>query len=322
MPGGAASAATSPACVVPSAFRILDERVTESSGLVVSARHPHTVWTANDSGDTGRVFAVDTRTGRTVGLAELDAPVTDVEALALTPDGRLLVGDLGDNTRSRDSVRIHVVDEPALGTTRARATTWTLRYPDGPHDAEALAVDPTDGRVVVVTKDAVGGVYELPGTPSARGVNTLRRVGDAPATVTDAAYLPDGSALVVRTYTSAIRLDPATFRVTGSRFLPLQPQGETLAAWPCGDVLLVGSEGTRSAVKVVAVPTASAGATTTTTSSSSAAPGSTSVSSGRPATAGSPARDTGWVAWGAAGLGLVVLGAGVGAWLRGRRRQH
>ena len=49
------------------------------------------------------------------------------------------------------------------------------------------------GRVVVVTKDAVGGVYELPRTPSATGVNTLRRVGEAPATVTDAAFCKAGS---------------------------------------------------------------------------------------------------------------------------------
>ena len=42
-------------------FRIEDARITESSGLALSMRHPHTVWTVNDSGDSARVFAVDTR---------------------------------------------------------------------------------------------------------------------------------------------------------------------------------------------------------------------------------------------------------------------
>ena len=80
-------------------FRIDDARITESSGLALSRAHPHTVWTVNDSGDSARVFAVDTRTGRTVGVHTFDAPVRDVEALAITPQGRMLVADIGDNDR-------------------------------------------------------------------------------------------------------------------------------------------------------------------------------------------------------------------------------
>ncbi len=143
-------------------FRILDSRVTESSGLALSRRHPHTVWTTNDSGDTARLFAVDTRTGRTVGVHTFGAPVVDVEALAITPGGRLLVADIGDNRGNRQVPRIFWFDEPALGDTSGSWKSWELSYPDGPHNAESIAVDPRTGRVLVVTKESDAAVYALP----------------------------------------------------------------------------------------------------------------------------------------------------------------
>ena len=52
--------------------------------------------------------------------------------------------------------------------TSAGREKMTLRYPDGPHDAEALLVEPRDGTIAIVTKDFAG--------PRAR----LRRPGTAP----------------------------------------------------------------------------------------------------------------------------------------------
>ena len=256
-------------------FRLLDPRITESSGLALSRRHPHTVWTTNDSGDGARLFAVDTRTGRTTGVHAYGAPVTDVEALAITPQGRVLVGDLGDNAASRRVVRVFWFDEPGLGETSGGWGSWELAYPDGPHDAESLAVDPRSGRVYVVTKGSTGGVYALPRRPSRQGVNRLVRVAPAPAVATDAAFLADGSALVVRTYTQAVRLDPATFDPVGSAFLPLQRQGETVALAPGGDGLLVGSEGAGSTVRLVDVPAAASPASRDTTASPTTSPATT-----------------------------------------------
>ena len=260
----AASVETSATAAAGGDFQVLDDRVTESSGLALSVRHPHTVWTANDSGDSGRIFAVDTRTGRTTGVHTYGAPVRDVEALAVTPQGRVLVGDLGDNAGDRSVVRIFWFDEPDLGQTSGGWASWELEYPDGPHDAESLAVDPRTSRVYVVTKGATGAVYALPPEPSRRGVNRLTRVGPAPAIATDAVFLADGSGLLVRTYTRVVRLDSGTFREVGADFLPLQRQGETIALAPGGGRLLVGSEGARSTVRVVDVPPVSPATTPTT----------------------------------------------------------
>lgn len=277
-------------------FRFADPRIDESSGLALSVRHPHTVWTVNDSGDSARVFAVDTRTGATVGVHTFGATVRDVEALAITPQGRMLVADIGDNRAARTVVRVFWFDEPALGSTSGpRGASWELSYPDGPHDAESLAVDPRIGRVLVVTKGSPGGVYALPSSPSRSGVNRLAKVGPAPDTVTDAVFLPDGSALAVRTYTSLHLLDPRTWTDELSTLLPLQPQGETLAVAPGGASLLVGSEGEGSRVQQVALPrlpeSAGHGSSSTTSSQSPSSTASTAGGS-RPPTSpsSSPAR--------------------------------
>lgn len=47
-------------------FTIEDPRITESSGLAASRAHPGIYWTHNDSDDGPYVYAVDSRTGKTV----------------------------------------------------------------------------------------------------------------------------------------------------------------------------------------------------------------------------------------------------------------
>ena len=308
-------------------FRIVDPRVTESSGLARSVRHPHVVWTANDSGDSGRIFAVDTRTGRTVGVHTFGAPVRDVEALAVTPQGRVLVGDIGDNSGTRRHVTVYWFDEPGLGDTRGGWSSWDLVYPDGPHDAEALAVDPRTGRVVVVTKSGSGTAYALPQEPSGTRVNRLVRVGAGPAVATDAVWLADGSALAVRTYTQLVLLDPQTWAVRTSALLPLQPQGETLALDPDGPGLLAGSEGRSSLVQRVDVPVGSGAAPSTAPSTSpptspATSPTATAPSSRRADAEGravpsTPSRGT--VAAATAALVAVLLAAGGVVAVRRRR---
>ena len=51
-------------------------------------------------------------------------------------------------------------------TTLAGVDALRLRYPDGPHNAEAMLVDPRTGDLVIITKVATGGpagVYTAPG---------------------------------------------------------------------------------------------------------------------------------------------------------------
>jgi len=238
--------AASPAPIEPRRlFAFADQRITESSGLAVSARHNGVIYTHNDSGGEPALYAIGPD-GRTRAVLTLrGAAARDWEALAPGRDGTLWVGDIGDNGPWWDEIRVYRVREPS--TLRSADVAWTryrLRYEDGRHNAEALLVDPRTGQLFVVSKQRSGaGVYAAPRKLRTDVVNVLRRVADAPRTVTDGAFLPDGQRVVLRGYDSATVLDRGWRRLS-TFAVPLQRQGESLAVVPDGAAVLVGSEGT------------------------------------------------------------------------------
>jgi hypothetical protein len=271
----------------PAVDRVVsDPRITESSGLAESLRRPGLLWTHDDSGGPPMLFAIgaDGRTAATLTL--LDVTARDWEAMAALrgPDRTpwLAVGDIGDNTASRDHIEVVLTREPdAVLDARVRPpVTLRLRYPDGPVDAEALLADPRDQRLYVVTKTPTGGMlHAVPpalwpgggaptdGTPSP--VTALEPVARVPlALVTDGAFLADGRVLL-RSYTTLVVMPPPEQAPAGrwepvaTATLPLQPQGESLAVTAGGRVL-VGSEGVSQPLLRVEVPRAGADATAST----------------------------------------------------------
>ena len=232
------------------AFTIDDERVTESSGLAASTRHPGYFYTNNDSGDTARVFALDPRGNVTGTLVLGSAGHLDWEALASGPDGRIWIGDIGDNEKLRGSITLYRFREPeSLGDQSVEWSRFRLEYPDGPHDAEALLVHPRTGRVYIVTKDPKGGaIYAAPPELVAGATAEATKVASAPAVVTDGVFAPDGSAIVLRTYADAQVLSWPDAKVVRKIPLTQQRQGESIAMSLDGKQIFVGSEGARSAV--------------------------------------------------------------------------
>ncbi|BBA97944.1 hypothetical protein RVR_3931 [Actinacidiphila reveromycinica] len=234
------------------AFRISDPRITESSGLAASRLHPGVYWTHNDSGDGPYVYAVDGSTGKTLATFTLrGVQARDMEAISMGPDGDLYLADTGDNLNSWPEVWIYRFPEPRDLTSRTvDVTRYTVRYEDGPRDAEALMVQPTTGRVYIASKNQKGGhLYEGPATLSTSGVNVFHRIGDVPW-VTDGAFSPDGSRLVLRGYLWSTEYRWADDRphAIGSLTVPLQPQGESVTFTRDGRSLLYGSEGKDSTV--------------------------------------------------------------------------
>ena len=202
-----------------------DGRITESSGLVAIGDLFATV---NDSGDTARVFLVD-RTGTTVGVSRWTGTVRDVEALAPGPDDTVWLGDIGDNLTSRTSVRL-IRLPVGRGDRTHTGEAFELRYPDGPRDAESLAVQPVTGRVVIVSKELFGGSAYSPASLRADGPVTMRRLASGLLPMaTDAAFLPDGRHVVVRNYTSAAVYRFPSWEEVGRVRLPVQAQGEAIA---------------------------------------------------------------------------------------------
>lgn len=227
-----------------------DPRITESSGLALSGSHRDIAYTVNDSGHAPVVYAVSLATGRTVGTATLDASVVDVEAIAVGPDERIWVADIGDNRRARSGVALLALDEFGATDVRVKPQRFDLEYPDGPTDAEALAVHPVTGQLLIVAKSLAGGaVYEVPEKLRERGVNRLKaRNAAVGPLVTDAAYAPDGRHLVVRDYLAAHVFDTRAFRRVETVRLPALQQGESLTVGRDGASVLVGSEGASSPI--------------------------------------------------------------------------
>ncbi|RKS68542.1 hypothetical protein CLV35_3670 [Motilibacter peucedani] len=305
------------------AFVIGDSRITESSGLVASPTHAGVYWTHNDSGDSSRTFALDSR-GRTLGVWRWQvAKARDWEAVTASTDpagrGLLWAGDIGDNSGSRtNGILVHRAVEPAevAGGGTLRATSYRLRYPDEPHDAEAMFVG-RDGRLRVVTKGLLGGrVFVVPKSLSSAHPNVLEPEADAPFLVTDAAEMPNGD-YVLRNYTTAY-LYEADGALIQSFDLPEQPQGESMTVVDGGKALLVGSEGRRSTVLRVPVPTVPAPEPMP-SGTAPVEPGA-SAAADDDETLRRVVRGLTVVTTTAAGLlVLVLVGAGA-AWLRGRRR--
>lgn len=259
--------------------------ITEASGIVASRRDPGVWWINNDSGDSARIFAFS-EAGALLATVEIpNVRATDWEDIASDGDS-IFIADTGDNLGTRDSVIIYAIETPSItsggdgsakGSARridVTATKLTLTYPDGAHDAEALAFDPISGDLFVITKDwsmkGVSGVYRTsarPLSPSDRpvdgsdqgngtsGTAELERVGDlslpAGTLVTGADISPDGRLVAVRSYTSVNLfrrppdIDVATALESVPCEAPLPPefQGESIGFSADGSSYVTLSEG-------------------------------------------------------------------------------
>ncbi|GIH91764.1 hypothetical protein ACFFMN_29065 [Planobispora siamensis] len=297
-------------------FRFADERITESSGLALSPSHDDVYYTHNDSSAGPVFFAVggDGRTRATFTLRGADA--RDWEAMAASKDpktgrGVLWFADIGDNFEGAwPDISVYKVQEPAsLRDATLPAVRYRFRYEDGGHNAEGLMVHPRTGRLHIVSKEFSGSIYQAPRRLRADRVNILRRIGPAPVMATDAAYAPDGSSFVVRTYFSA-----TVYSAPGEQLakvdMPQLEQAESIAYTADGTALLTGTEGSRSPVYRVPLPeevlrAAAPEPTPAASGTASEAPGGGAEGSGERVEA-EPAQDDAGVPFSAVALWLAV----------------
>lgn len=248
-----------------------DPRLVELSGLVALEDGYAVVNDSSLSDDRVGVFLLDQGCQVTDQIG-YPSPPLDPEDLAWDREHNVLwVGDIGDNFELTGQ-------EP-----RPSAALWRIEldgdrtpvihrfaYPDGPRDAEALLLD-GEGTPIIVSK-AVGAAElfvptELRPSSGPDDLVPLEAAGEvtlpAPETevthrlgpaarevVTGGANAPDGSAVVLRSYTDAFEFDVAegdvvTALTTGQpRITPLpdEPQGEAIAYAPDGQRFLTVSE--------------------------------------------------------------------------------
>ena len=198
---------------------LTDDSLVEVSGIAASARNPGTLWMHNDSGDRARVAPSPSPATPVATYSVTGAAAEDWEDMAVGPgpvagESYLYLGDIGDNGADRDDIVVYRIPEPTVtgggSQTLAGAEALTLRYPDGPRNAEALFVDPSYRRARTSSRSrATAGpvhIFRAPANLAAGSTTELTRVGilDLPdgssSSVTGAAITNDGTAIAVRTY--------------------------------------------------------------------------------------------------------------------------
>jgi len=244
-----------PPCTPATRVARLAPLLHESSGLAASRRHPGVLWTHNDSGGEPAVYALD-ESGHLLGTVLVTgARNLDWEDIALGPCASgdcLYIGDIGDDDAARASIALYQVPEPAPGNAQtAPAERFTLTYPDGPRDAEALFVLP-DTSVYLVSKGRKGpvAVYRVPAGMATGATGRLARIqelspngSERGGLVTGADATPDGRWVAIRTYEVVRLYRPAA----GGRLQPVAPEaGMPLddADEPQGEAIAFGRDDT------------------------------------------------------------------------------
>jgi hypothetical protein len=257
--GSGASAATL-TTASSTLYTLQNPAINESSGIVASGG----IYFTHNDGPVNKFYAINSL-GRTLAsYSTPGVPTTrsDWEDMAAGTDGNgnpaLFFGDIGDNARNRTEIAVIRVTRPQADVTRfdvaataAGITRYRFAYPDGPKDAESLAVQPGTNRIVIVSKAAGGGVYLAPANPSTTALNTLVKIGTVTIPgATGASFSADGKKFAVRQYKNA-----AIYRVAGNDLaaaiktapvaftMPSQRQGEAITFGPTGTTLILSSEG-------------------------------------------------------------------------------
>ena len=246
--------------------------IPEASGIAVSSRFPNRLYHVDDSSTT--VFVTDAAGNLMRSVAIEGTNGTDIGDLALGPCGQttcLFIADIGDNPGQRDTIEVVVVEEveefPAEVSPIHRIA---LTYPEGPEDAEGLAVAPNGDLFVMVKRifpeesKPYSELFRLPAETwigEANSNGTLQPVGPIEfrnlsstlpgRLVTAMDFSEDGERLLVLTYLDAYefqidRLEAAELLIEGRDYarIPLTAlrQQESVAYVPGSPDLIYGTE--------------------------------------------------------------------------------
>lgn len=188
----------------------MELQLEEASGVAVSRKFPGRMYHINDSGDAGRFFMTNMEGKNTTAIAVPDFAPEDAEAMSLggcagTGDVKscLFIGDIGDNGRRRQWVEVVAVEEVQnFGRSAKPRQRFKLRYPDGPHDAESLAVHP-NGTIYMLTKDQPARLFKFNPREGSQTLTPVMKL-DTPGRPTDMTISDDGTRLLVLTYRDAV----------------------------------------------------------------------------------------------------------------------
>ncbi|WP_420151064.1 PE-PGRS family protein [Spirosoma sp.] len=225
-------------------------QIDEASGIADSRSQPGNLWIEQDSGSPAELALLG-YDGQVKGKISIpNVTNRDWEEMAIGPgpqDGvnYLYIGDIGDNNGQYPLYQIYRLPEPAtLQSPISGVERINFRYPDGSRDAEAMFVDPQTKDIYIISKrEEKVRLYRLAYPQNINEVTVAEALGEISFGgglanyVTAAAISPDGSEILVRTYSQlyywkrSAGQSIADALQRGSRrqlVVRLEPQGEAV----------------------------------------------------------------------------------------------
>ena len=256
-----------------------ESAIDEASGVVMSSEHDGVLWVHNDSGDTPRMFALNSD-GALLGIWSLSTVAKDWEDLAYGYDEALgthalYIGDVGDNASARPDITVHIVPEPLVNQDTEAGTqsienfsSMTLTYPEGvAHNCETVMRDPLTGDLYLVVKsgDGKSPVFRKAAPHTDGSEVELEWVADlvfgsAPlsgsASTTAGAFSPNGDKILIRTYSHAYMWTRSDGQSVAEALsgppcdvhAPDEPQGEAICFSADGAGYITISEGSHQPI--------------------------------------------------------------------------
>jgi hypothetical protein len=186
---------------IPSVVNVLP-LISETSGIADSRKNPGHLWAQEDGGNPTKLYLLKHDGTVTKEIFLDDVTNRDWEDMVLV-DNEIYIGEIGDNNSVYSECIIYKFPEPAMSVdTVYNLEAIRFRYADGPRDAEAFLVDPSDKSIYLLTKrDNPSRVYKLTPPFSNTSVHIAEPVGQLTTTgVVSAALSPDRKEIIVKTY--------------------------------------------------------------------------------------------------------------------------
>lgn len=150
---------------------LVDTELREISGMSASKRYPGLLYAINDSGNAPRLYAIN-ETGQLIHQWNVDTENRDWEDMTriqLANQHYVVIGDTGDNLKTRKHAQLHFLAEPDIppvSDSLKPQHTVTFQFDDGPRNIEAFAAHGSS--LYLLSKEPVGaagrvpsGVYQL-----------------------------------------------------------------------------------------------------------------------------------------------------------------
>ena len=243
---------------------ITEPGLVELSGLAAGERNPSVLWAHDD--EVPVLWALDTM-GKVRARYQLEGPGVhangDNEDIAVIPgqapgSGHVFLGEIGDNNEVKKTISIYRVLEPAVPDSYVEETlvaeTMQVVYPDAPHNAEALLVDPKTAEIFILQKTVSSsatiwhvGQFVPEMTVTAAAMGTV----DQGPLITAGDISRDGTLIVLRNYTTTAWVWPrqegetvpeALSHVPCEITIETEPQGEAICFSQDGKALFSSSE--------------------------------------------------------------------------------